>query len=180
MLTLLGRKRISEDKAANVFVNSIIDVVESGFADVAGIVNTDPAFVKSPNLSEDNSDRFLLIVISANLKYLNEYFDADQGSRLKETILEKLAKAFGASESELRQTISEYNECMARVNHPSKNTLYAMSKAFFHKYDLAKYQEDYFKSLNSPNPLLLKRLDEVMQNFLWDWPGFLDKYKIAS
>lgn len=92
MLTLLGRKRISEDKAANVFVNSIIDVVESGFADVAGIVNTDPAFVKCPNLSEDNSDRFLLIVISANLKYLNEYFDADQGSRLKETILEKLAK----------------------------------------------------------------------------------------
>jgi hypothetical protein len=180
MLTLLGRKRISEDKAANVFVNSIIDVVESGFADVAGIVNTDPAFVKCPNLNEENSDQFLLIVVAGNLKFLNEYFDAEQGTRLKEIIFEKLAKAFGVSEADLRRTISEYHECMARVNHPSKNTLYAMSKAFFHKYDLAKFQEDYFRSLNSPNPLLLKRLDEVMQNFLWDWPGFLDKYKIAS
>jgi hypothetical protein len=180
MLTLLGRKRITEDKAANVFVNSIIDVVEKGFADVAGIVNTDPAFVKHPGLREDDSDKFLLIVVAGNLKYIHEFFDAEQGARMKEIILEKMSKAFGVTESELRNTISEYHECMARVNHPSKNTLYAMSKAFFHKYDLAKYQEDYFKSLNAPNPLLLKRLDEIMTNFIWDWPGFLDKYKVAS
>jgi hypothetical protein len=180
MLTLLGRKRITEDKAANVFVNSIFDVVEKGFVDVASIVNDDPAFVKSPGLKNDDYDRFLLVVIAGNLKLLNEYFEAEQGQRMKDMIIHKLAAVYEASEQEVKKVICEYQEMMSRVNHPSKNTLYAMSKGFFFKYDLAKCQETYFSNLNAPNPLLLKRLDEIMQNFIWDWPGFLDKYKIAS
>ncbi len=180
MLTLLGRKRISEDKATNVFVNSIIDVVEKGFVDVADLINADPAFVRAPRLNPENCDKFLLIVVSGNLKFLNEYFDADQGTRLREMIVNKLAGVFCVGDAEMKKIISEYQDMMMRVNHPSKNTLYAMSKAFFHKYGLGEFQEEYFKSLNTPNPLLLKRLDEIMENFLWDWPSFLDKYKIAS
>ncbi len=68
---------------------------------------------------------------------------------------------------------------ISRVNHPSKKTLYGMSKAVFHKYDLNPYQQNYFKSLNTPNPIFLKRLDEVMKNFVWGWDEVLEKYKIT-
>ena len=52
-----------------------------------------------------------------------------------------------------------------------------MSKAVFFKYKLGQYQDAYFSQLNAPSPILLKRMDNVMENFLWDWDTFFDKYK---
>jgi len=69
---------------------------------------------------------------------------------------------------------------MSRINTPSKNTLYAMSKAVFFKYNLNAYQQDYFKIMQTPNPLFLKRMDEIMANFLFDWESFTDKFKVVS
>jgi hypothetical protein len=33
--------------------------------------------------------------------------------------------------------------------------------------------------MQAPNPLFLKRLDEVMANFIWDWDVFFKKYKLS-
>ena len=74
--------------------------------------------------------------------------------------------------------VKDYKSFIARVNHPSKNMLYGMSKAIFHKYNLNDFQEDYFKRMQAPNPLFLKRMDEVMSNFIWDWDVFFKKYKL--
>ena len=74
----------------------------------------------------------------------------------------------------------EYRTFLSRVNYPSKNTLYSMSKGIFHKYELNQFQEGYFKSLNTPNPIFLKNLDEVMNYFLWDFEAFTEKYKVIS
>ncbi|NBN99415.1 MAG: hypothetical protein EBV19_09305, partial [Flavobacteriia bacterium] len=60
---------------------------------------------------------------------------------------------------------------------PSKTTLYAMSKAVFHKYELNQFQDDYFKRMNAPNPVFLKRLDDLLNNFLWNWETFFKKYR---
>jgi len=74
--------------------------------------------------------------------------------------------------------VSDYRAFLSRVNSPSKNTLYSMSRGIFHKYDLNDYQEDYFKSMNVPNPIFLKNMNDIMENFLWDWDAFKDKYKV--
>lgn len=179
MLTLFKKKKLTEDKVANVFVNSIMDVVDNGWEDVAAIINSDPSFIENPGLNEDDSDKFLMIVIVANLKFLPKYFDREQEQRLKLAINEKLAIAFAMDEEKLYKTIKDYGGFMARINHPSKNVLYSMSKALYHKYQLNNYQEPYFKSMNAPNPLLLKRLDEMMEMFIWDWDNFLDNYKVV-
>ena len=65
-----------------------------------------------------------------------------------------------------------------KVNHPSKNMHYAMSKGIFGKYQLNQFQDDYFKNMNSPNPMFLKRLDEAMDCFIWNWESFKQKYQI--
>jgi hypothetical protein len=69
---------------------------------------------------------------------------------------------------------------MTRVNHPSKNMVYAMSKAVFFKYELSEYQDEYFKRMQAPNPMLLKRLDMVMECYLWNWDSFFKKFKIEE
>ena len=55
-----------------------------------------------------------------------------------------------------------------------------MSKAIFHKYNLNDFQEDYFKNMKAPNPLFLKRLDEIVSHFIWDWDSIKAKLKVVE
>jgi hypothetical protein len=32
--------------------------------------------------------------------------------------------------------------------------------------------------MQAPNPLFLKRMDEIMGNFIWNWDAFFKKYRI--
>ncbi|MFN3917882.1 MAG: hypothetical protein ACK4K0_09065 [Flavobacteriales bacterium] len=179
LATLFGKKKVSESHVANAFVNNILQVIDAGFEDVAALVNNDPEFVSPPNIDPQDSDRFLLIVVAGNLEYLPKYFDNSESFEIENQIIEKLARVYDMSADDFKKIIKEFQQYINRVNHPSKNTLYGMSKAVFHKYRLCGYQNDYFKSLNVPNPLFLKRMDDIMRNFLWDWESFLEKYKIA-
>jgi hypothetical protein len=77
-----------------------------------------------------------------------------------------------------KNLIREYQSFITRVNHPSKNWIYGMSKAIFDKYTLYNFQDEYFKRMQAPNPLFLKRMDEVVENFVWDWDAFFKKYKL--
>jgi hypothetical protein len=91
--------------------------------------------------------------------------------------IEKLAEIYGIEAMDMRQIVQDYRQFMKRVNLPSKTTLYAMSKAIFHKYELNDFQDEYFKRMNAPNPVFLKRLDEMLVNFLWNWDSFYRKYR---
>jgi len=53
-----------------------------------------------------------------------------------------------------------------------------MSKAIFYKYKLNEFQDEYFKRMQAPNPLFLKRMDEIMVNFIWNWDAFSKKFKL--
>ena len=180
MLTLFRKKKLKEDKVANIFVNSILDLVDEGFPEVVALINEDPEFVSSPNICVENSDQFLLIVLAGNLKFIPDHFDNYQDVRLIDRILRKTANALGVDASDLKETVSSYQSYFSRINHPSKNTLYAMSKAVFHKYQLNDYQEEYFRNMNAPNPIFLKRMDDIITNFVWDWSSFQEKYRVIE
>jgi hypothetical protein len=175
--TLFGKKKLTEDKIANIFVNTILETVENSFADVATTIALDAEFVKRPQLDTTDSDKFLMIVVAGNFNYFSRYFSALEENVLKARIIQKFATVFGLQYDDMKKIISEYQDFIYRVNHPSKNTLYGMSKAVFFKYKLGQYQDNYFAQLNSPNPLFLKRMDIIMENYLWNWNDFLDKNK---
>jgi hypothetical protein len=179
MFTLFGKKKIKEDVAVNIFINNLLDTVEKGFPEVAGIINDSPEFVSSPYILETNSEKFLLIVIAANLTYIPEHFNGSQEERLTSIIFDQLSQVFDVDKTTLEKVISDYQCYISKVNQPSKNTLYGISKAVFGKYNLNEYQDEYFKAMKSPNPMFLKRMDEVMESFIWNWGGFKEKYQIA-
>lgn len=180
MFTLFGKKKIKEDVAVNIFINNLLDTVEKGFPEVAGIINDSPEFVTSPKVQETNSEKFLLIIIAANLVYIPQHFNNNQDERLIELIYEQLSQVFGVEKSTLEKVINDYQNYIAKVNQPSKNTLYGISKAVFGKYNLNDFQDEYFKAMRSPNPMFLKRMDEVMESFIWNWESFKEKYQVSN
>lgn len=180
MFKSLLKKKISEEKLANVFVNGLIDLVDNAFPEVAALINEDPEFAVSPRIQDTDSDKFLLIVIAGNLKYIPNHFSSYQDMRMIDQIYRKLAVALGLDVESVKTVIGKYQNFCSRMNHPSKNTLYAMSKGVFYKYELTQYQDEYFKGMNCPNPVFLKRLDEILLNFIWDWDAYLDKYRVTE
>ena len=180
MFTIFKKKKLTEDQLANFFVNSILSLVEEGFQDVVEIINNDPEFIKTPNISKEDYDRFLLVVIAGNIKLMSEHFDSVKDVRITEKIYRKLGTALSVEPMTLKETIAKYQSWMSRINHPSKNTRYAMSKGVFFKYDLNQFQSDYFRNMNTPNPIFLKRLDEVIHQFLFNWSDIKENYRISS
>jgi len=178
MLGTLLKKRLSDTQLANVFLNGIFEIVDNGFVEVVDLINEDLAFVSSPSIPVERNGQFTMIVVVANISSLETTFETVQANRIEKIIFEQMGSLMGVSAVDAEAKVREYQKFMQRINHPSKNMVYAMSKAVFQKYDLNDFQDEYFKRLQTPNPLFLKRMDQVMVNFLWDWDSFFKKYKI--
>ena len=178
MFSTLIKRRLTDNQVANIFINAIFDSVDKGFEEVAQLINEDTAFSSSPKININNNREFGLIVIVGNLSYLESNFEAEQTERVEKIIFEKLSKLYAIDVSSFKKLIKEYQSFIARVNHPSKNWVYGMSKAIFYKYKLNEFQDEYFKRMQAPNPLFLKRMDEIMVNFIWNWDAFSKKFKL--
>lgn len=177
---IFGKKKLKEDKLANIFVNTTIDAVENGFADIVGLIKDSPEFVSPAQVDPEDDSKFMLIVLAANLKEVPKHFPAHQDNRIINAIITKLSGVFDVDFDKLEGILRDYQSYLSRVNHPSNNNLYAMSKALFFKYELGQYQEEYFKNMNAPNPLFLKRLDEAMSLFLFNWKATTGEYQIVA
>ena len=178
MFSTLIKRRLTDNQVANIFINAIFDSVDKGFEEVAQLINEDTAFSSSPKININNNREFGLIVIVGNLSYLESNFEAEQTERVEKIIFEKLSKLYAIDVSSFKKLIKEYQSFISRVNHPSKNWVYGMSKAIFYKYKLNEFQDEYFKRMQAPNPLFLKRMDEIMVNFIWNWEAFSKKFKL--
>lgn len=178
MLSTIFKKKVSDEQLANVFVNGILEVIDKGFVEVKSIMEEDPAFATKPDLSKSSDGHFAMIVIVGNIQSLGEFFSSKQQRSLEPLIFARLADSFQMDLHEFTGYFKDYSSLMSRVNHPSKITLYSMSKGMFYKYKLNAFQDAYFKSMDSPNPLFLKRMDEIMKNFLWNWEAFSKRYKV--
>lgn len=178
MLKSLFKKKISEDKLSNALLNSLIETMENGFGNVAELINNSPDFERSPSIATDDYDQFLFILFVGNLDLMHKSLELEQADAIEEQLIGKFSITFDLSIEQTKQYIKEYKDFMRRVNYPSKNVLYGMSKSVFYKYNLSQFQEDYFRDMNVPNPVFLKKLNELVSNFIWDWDYFMDKYKV--
>jgi hypothetical protein len=178
--TLFRKRKYTEDTLANVFVNSIVASVDDSFEDVAQLIKSDSEFEVTPDFSSTDSDRFLMVVLVGNLNFLSRYFSATEEQLLRKCIIRKFATVFGTTYEEFKSYVDSYEDFMWRINHPSHNVLYGMSKTVFYKYELAQFQDEYFREMRAPNPILLKRLDDIMRNYVWDWDAYLSKIKLTT
>jgi hypothetical protein len=179
MLNIFGKRKIKSDKLANILVNYIIEVTEKGYDGVEALIETSPEFVVKPETNPEGTKNFLLVVFVGNISFVSRYFDQDVEDAIKEHCFKVLADTFTTDAGTLKGLYKDYKSFMVKVNHPSKNMLYAMSKGLFHKLELNDYQEDFFKSQNVPNPMFIKKLDEIMAQTIFHWDEFLSKHKVT-
>lgn len=177
--TILGKKKMTEEAIADVMVNSILNCVSKGFPDVAGIINDDQNFETQPEINDDDGYQFLLIVLTGNICFIPKYFDSGKDKRIIEYLIGKTSELLECEKRQLAQDISDCKKEISRVNYPSKNTVYGMSKVLFFRYRLNQFQEDYFKTLNAPKPQFLKKMDEINKLFIFNWSRLFEKFKVA-
>lgn len=179
--TLFGRKKISEDKLANLFVNAVIALTEQGYPTIVAELQESPEFGTMPMFGPGDDELFALIVFAGNLIEAPKYIPAGMDQRLVQHAYSKFAEVMDTSAAELEVETIALQRFMMRMNHPSKNTVYAMSKAVFHKYDLFRHHRDpYFRQNKSPNPIVLGRLNKLMAFCLWEWAELLEDLRVTS
>ena len=129
--TIFGKKKLTTDKVANVFVNSLTSSIDNSFEDITNSIINSPEFINKPNIANNDSDKLLMIILSGNMSYLKRYFTATEEKEIKGKIIEKFALVFGLDFEEMKAIIEDFSAFICRVNYPSKNTIYGMSKAIF-------------------------------------------------
>lgn len=179
-LTSLFKKKVAEEKVAELFVNITFNAVDTSFSEVAELLNNDVNLINTAQVDPNNQDDFLLIVIAGNYHLLDDYFFEGQEDRIKELIIDKLASIYGLNSLAMQTVLENQLAWFKKINYPSKNTHYAMSRAVFLKYGLNDYQKDYFRNLKAPDPILLKNIDEIMEQFIIKWDTFTEKYRITD
>lgn len=157
MLGTLLKKRLTDSQLASIFLNGIFEMVDNGFVEVADLINEDMAFVVSPSIKPEQNGQFTMIVVVANISSLETTFETVQANRIERLIFEHLGSLMGISTNAAEEKVREYQKFMGRINHPSKNMIYAMSKTVFQKYQLNEFQDEYFKRLQAPNPLFFEK-----------------------
>jgi len=177
--TLFGKKKISEEKLANVFVNAVLELTEEGFPAVAAEINESPEFHVNPAIAENDTDGFALIVLAGNLLEAQRILGPGLDKRMSSLAISKFAQAAGRSNTEIEVEVRALQSQMERLNFPSKNTVYAMGKVLFHRYDLFCFQDAYFREMKAPNPIILKRLNGLMGYFLWNWTEVNEQYRVV-
>jgi hypothetical protein len=178
--TLFGKKRISEEKLANAFVNGVLGLTEQGYPMIVEELQDAPEFQDVPVFGPGDDDLFALIVLAGNLMDAPKHLPAGQDRRFFSHTISKFAQAMGQIASELETEVISLQHYMSRINHPSKNTVGAMSQAVFHKFDLFHCQNAFFREQKAPNPIVLRRLHNLMNYFLWDWAEITEEYRITA
>ena len=119
-----------------------------------------------------------MIVVAANLSHVPKHFDNGVDRAIIKRCCAKFGLALGVPKDKFANKVKEFRTFMKKVNHPSHNTTTAMTRAVLYKYNLIEKQEDYFKDMNVPNPIIQKCLRDVMVSFIWDWDEISDNYKV--
>ena len=178
LLNWLSKRKLTDEQVANIFVNTTFETVELGWPEVASLLNLMPEFETAPDLNTSDYGRFLMIVVAANLSHVPKHFDNGVDRAIIKRCCAKFGLALGVPKDKFANKVKEFRTFMKKVNHPSHNTTTAMTRAVLYKYNLIEKQEDYFKDMNVPNPIIQKCLRDVMVSFIWDWDEISDNYKV--
>ena len=177
--TLFVKKRITHQKLAKKFVHITLNAIDNTYTDFLDAIYNDSELISRPKLNYEDPNVLMNIIIAGNIKFFERILSSHEEKAITNAIIEQMSDVFEMDFRDMKDQLEKYSSFISRVNHPSKNILYGVSKAVFFKFKLGNYQEEYFAQLNTPNPVFLKKIDTLVENYLWDWETVFEKNKIV-
>ncbi len=178
--TLIGKKKMTEVTLAKVLVSGTLRSCEPIFKELVEYIKECPHFETEPQLKDDAELDFIITVFTCNITRIPHYMDHGRDKRIAQKVLSQLSESIEMDLRELGKRIQSCKSLMKRLNHPSKNLVYAMPKALFDYYELNEHQQAYFRDLRSPNPLYLKEMNQLLDHVVWDWDFLKNEYKFVE
>jgi hypothetical protein len=182
VFSLFGKKRLKEEYIAQVFVSTINGLALESFPVLKDYLNDVPELKCSPEIKENQIEWFLYIVFSANLYHLKDYFSEDQHNRMRILIIDEFISSLeGRAHDDILGQINLYEDYLAGLDrHQNDGLGKIMALAIFQKYGLNKCQVEHFQKMNQPNPIIIKAISEITDNFIWNWNDLLESYKLVA
>lgn len=182
VFSLFGKKRLKEEYVSKVFVSTINGLALESFPILRDYLNDVPELKCSPQIKKDQIEWFLYIVFSANLYNLKNYFSADQHNRMRILVIDEFIESLqGQAHDEVLGHINVYEDYIATLDRSENEGLgKIIALAIFQKYGLNECQIDHFQKMNKPNPIVIKAISEITENFIWNWDDLLENYKLTA
>lgn len=182
MLGLFGKKKVKEEQVAAVFVSNINQIAVESFPLIADYLNNVCELKSSPNIKPSQVEWFLYIVLVANLENIDRIFSVEQGSRLRVLIIDEFLESLeGRRKDDVLDNIESFAHFIKALRKKCDDSLpKIIATALFYKYGLNDYQDEHFKQMNQPNPIIIKAICEFSADFLWNWDDLLEKYKMVA
>ena len=136
--------------------------------------------MESPKIKHNQIEWFLYIVFSTNLHNLHYHFESNQLNRLRILVIDEFIESLEGREHDLTlEQINNYEEYIISLDSVISDLPKSMATAIFNKYGINNCQLDHFQKINTPNPIIIKSIEEATKNYIWNWPDFLEKYKMV-
>ncbi len=182
MFKLFGlnrKEKIKAQELATVYSKTLFEVIDAGFDEIIDFINDNSKFEQSPNIKADDKQWFFTIVIVANNHTLKDYFEEEMIQRLQSSSIAELADVIQKEETLLREVIYDYEAFFKAQLASGMSIEKIMAKSIFMHYNLNEFQGELLKNQNEPNPVFLQELTDLMSHFMWNWPNYMEKYRIV-
>ncbi len=179
--SLFGKKRLKEQHVAKVFVGTINELAEETFPTLSEFLNEVPELMQSPKIKPNQIEWFLYIVFSANLYNLKFHFESNQLNRMRILVIDEFIESLSGRDHDLTlEQINNYEDYISGLDRRLDDLPKAIATAIFNKYGMNDCQVDHFQKMNTPNPIIIKSIEDATKNYIWNWSDLLEKYKMVA
>ncbi|MFT4899439.1 MAG: hypothetical protein ACI9U0_001236 [Flavobacteriales bacterium] len=78
------------------------------------------------------------------------------------------------------EQINNYEEYISGLDRRHDDLPKSMATALFNKYGLNDCQVYHFQKMNTPNPIIIKSIEDATKNYIWNWSDLFDKFKMVA
>ncbi len=181
MLRFFGlskRKKIKVEEAIDLYVSVLNEVIENGFIEIKDFINNNNNLESNPDIKDEDVKWFRMIILLGNLNLLGQNFESQEAIDIRVLILDRILSLIDKNLDLAMEQFLHYEDYFKQLLSENEDVPKTMAIAIFEKYNINDYQGDLFKRKNTPNPVFLHELKNLLRHFIWNWEDYLKKYKI--
>lgn len=174
------KKRIRQTQLVAVYTQTLYEVIEKVFPEIADFLNHQRHFQKSPGITIKDQEWFSYLIFAANILNLYNHFPQEKADDFKMLVIRDVAERFSRREIQVAEEILvEYENYLRDLFNTTQNLTKATALALFNKFGLNECQQEHYQKLNQPDPVFFKQLCEMVELLFWNWADFLQKYRVV-